>query len=71
MKDECGAYATYAGCFGVFGIMFAAGDILPMVLACFGISLVLFGVILSKKQIPKVSAVVVLVEAAIAYTMMK
>lgn len=71
LKDECGAYATYAGCFGVFGIMFAAGDILPMVLACFGISLVLFGVILSKKQIPKISAVVVLVEAAIAYTMMK
>lgn len=71
VKDECSSYGTYAACSGVFGIMFAAAEILPVVLACFGISLVLFGVMISKKQFPKISAVVVLIEAAIAYSWLR
>lgn len=67
LKDECSNYGTYAACTGVFGVMFAAAGSLPIVLICFGISLILFFVMLSKKQIPKASAVVVLIEAAAAY----
>lgn len=70
-KDECSTYGTYAACAGVFGIMFAAAEALPVVLVCFGISLVLFGVMISKKRFPKASAVVVLMEAAVAYWMMR
>lgn len=51
--------------------MFAAAETLPVVLVCFGISLVLFGVMISKKRFPKASAVVVLMEAAVAYWMMR
>lgn len=68
MKDECSNYGTYPACSGVFGVMFAAAEILPVVLVCFGISLPLFGVMLSKKQVPKISPVVVLIEAVIAYS---
>ena len=71
LKDECSSYGTYAACTGVFGVMFAAAESLPIVLVCFGISLILFFVMLAKKQIPKVSAVVVLIEAAIAYAIMR
>lgn len=70
-KDECSNYGTYAACAGFFGIMFAAAPFLPAILVCFGISLVLFGVMLSKKQPPKVSAVVVLIEAIVAYLIMR
>ena len=70
LKDECSNYGIYAACAGVFGIMFAAGDLLPVVLFCFAISLLLFCVMLAKKQIPKISAVVVLLEAAAAYAML-
>ena len=51
--------------------MCAPAKFLSIVLVCFGISLLLFGVMLAKKQIPKVSAVVVLIEAAIAYAIMR
>lgn len=71
LKDECSNYGTYAACTGVFGVMFAAAESLPIVLVCFGISLILFFVMLTKKQIPKVSAVVVLIEAAAAYWIMQ
>lgn len=71
LKDECSNYATYAACAGVFGIMLTPTEVVPLVLACFGISLLLFAVMLSKKQIPKISAVVVLLEALIAYLMMR
>lgn len=71
LKDECSNYGTYAACTGVFGVMFAAAESLPIVLVCFGISLILFFVMLAKKQIPKVSAVVVLIEAAAAYWIMQ
>lgn len=70
VKDECGNYATYAVCAGFFGLMFSSAKILPLIVFCFGISLVLFGVMLSKKQIPKISAVLVIIEAAAAHTMM-
>lgn len=71
LKDECSNYGTYAACAGVFGVMFAAAESLPIVLVCFGISLLLFFVMLAKKRIPKVSAVVVLIEAAAAYLIMR
>ena len=70
-KSECSNYGTYAACAGVFGVMFAAAGSLPVVLICFGISLIFFFVILSKKQIPKFSAVVVLIEAEVAYLLMR
>lgn len=68
LKDECSSYGTYAACAGVFGIMFAAAEQLVPVLICFGISLLLFGMMLAKKQIPKVSAIVVVIEALISYS---
>ena len=53
LKDECSNYGTYAACAGIFGVMCAPAKFLPIVLVCFGISLLLFGVMLAKKQIPK------------------
>ena len=70
-KDEYSNYGTYAACFGVFGVMFAAAESLPVVLVCFGISLALFGVMISKKRFPKSSAVVVLMEVMIAYAWLR
>lgn len=70
-KDECSEYGLYAACTGFLGVMFAAAPFLPVVLICFGISLVLFGVMLSKKRPPKTSAVVVLAEAVISYMIMR
>ena len=46
LKDECSNYAIYAACSGVFGIMFAAAELIPVVLVFFGISLLLFGIML-------------------------
>ena len=71
LKDECGNYGIYAACAGFFGVMLAPTNFPPVVLACFAISLILFAVMLSKKQIPKVSAVVVLLEGAASYMFMR
>ena len=70
-KDECSDYGIYAACAGFFGIMFASAELLPVVLACFAISLILFAVMIAKKQFPKASAVVVLIEAVVAYMLMR
>lgn len=71
LKDECGDYALYAVCASVFGLMCTPTENPIPVLACFAISLILFGVMLSKKQVPKVSAVLVLLAAVGAYLMMR
>ena len=71
LKDECGDYALYAVCASVFGLMCTPTESPIPVLACFAISLILFGVMLSKKQVPKVSAVLVLLAAVGAYLMMR
>ena len=71
LKDECGNYALYAVCASVFGLMCTPTESLIPVLACFAISLILFGVMLSKKQVPKVSAVLVLLAAVGSYLMMR
>lgn len=51
-----------SACAGFFGIMFTSVKLLPIILACFGICLILFVVMLAKKQIPKVSTVVTILE---------
>ena len=51
--------------------MFTSVKLLPAILTCFGISLLLFAVMLAKKQVPKVSAVVVILEAAVSYMIMR
>lgn len=71
LKDECSNYGTYAACIGFFGVMFTSVKLLPAILTCFGISLLLFAVMLAKKQVPKVSAVVVILEAAVSYMIMR
>lgn len=68
MEDECGNYAIAAGLCGFCGIIAASvSQSLPLTLAFFAIPLALFGVIFSKKQVPKISVIVVAVEAVIAY----
>lgn len=71
LKDECSDYGTYAACAGLFGFLLSPTKNLPIVLFCFGIAVILFGLITSKKQIPKFSAVVVLIEAAASYLVMR
>ena len=53
-----------------FTLLQEEASLIP-VLACFAISLILFGVMLSKKQVPKVSAVLVLLAAVGSYLMMR
>lgn len=68
MKDECGNYATAAGLFGFFGIIAASvSNSLLLTLGLFAVAVAMFGVIVSKKQLPKISVIVVAVEAAAAY----
>lgn len=72
MEDECGNYAIAAGICGFCGIIAASvSGSLPLTLAFFAVSLVMFGVILSKKQVPKISVVIVAIEAVAAYFLMK
>ena len=68
LEDECGNYAIAAGLCGFFGIIaaFACHALLfPLIL--FGAPLVLFGLMLSKKQIPKISLIFVIIEAVIPF----
>lgn len=71
LKEECSQYGTYAACAGIFGVLLTPANNLPIVLACFAISLLLFGRMIAKKQIPKISAIVVLIEAVGAYLLMQ
>ncbi len=71
LKEECSQYGTYAACAGIFGVLLTPANNLPIVLACFVISLLLFGRMIAKKQIPKISAIVVLIEAVGAYLLMQ
>lgn len=72
LEDECGNYAIAAGFCGFFGIIAAYashGLLLPLVL--FGAALALFGLMLSKKQIPKISLAIVIVEAVITFLILR
>lgn len=67
VKDECDNYAMAAGFCGFFGIVLAAATgSLVLTALLFAAAVVLFGVIIAKKQIPKISLVIVIAEAVIA-----
>ncbi len=71
LKDECSNYGLYAAMVGFLGVMLSPAGMshFPMYI-CFGISLALLLMILVKKRIPKLSAVVVAVEIAAAFFLM-
>lgn len=72
LEDECGNYAIAAGFCGFFGIIAAyASHALLFPLILFGAALVLFGLMLSKRQMPKISLVIVIVEAVIAFLLVR
>lgn len=67
VEDECTTYATIAGVLGFCGIIAASvSHSIPLTLAIFAAALAMFGVMISKKQFPKISLVFVIVEAVIA-----
>lgn len=66
LKEECSNYGLYAGIAAVIGVLAApAESIIPTVI-CFVIAFAFLGLILVKKQIPKVSAVVVIAAIVLA-----
>lgn len=72
LEDECGNYAIAAGFCGFFGIVAAYAShalLLPLIL--FGAALALFGMMLSKRQIPKISLIIVIVQAVIAFWLVR
>ena len=72
LEDECGNYATGAGTCGSCGIIAASvSGSLPGTLVFFAGALAFFGVMLAKKQVPKISLVIVILEAVAAYFLMK
>lgn len=72
VEDECGNYATAAGLCGFFGIIAASvGNTALLPLAFFAAALALFGVMIGKKQMPKISLVIVIVEAVIAFLLFR
>lgn len=71
LEDECTNYAVGAGLCGFCGVIAASvSKSLPLTLAFFAGALVCWGVMLAKKQFPKVSVVFVAVEAAAAWWLM-
>ena len=70
LKDECSTYGVYAGCSGMLGVMLTPLESITAVSIPFFAALILFGLMIAKKRIPKFSAIVVIVEAVIAYSML-
>lgn len=67
LKDEGGKYATYAVMWGFCGIIAACVSQSLMVTGLFfAAALAMFGIMLSRKQIPKISLAVVIAEALLA-----
>ena len=71
LKDECDNYATYAAGIGMLGFFASPSKSLIAVAPFFAVSLILFGVMISKKRFPKISAVIVLLEAFASYQFMR
>lgn len=71
LKDTCGNYGMYAAIAGFFGVMFSAGELPVLVAICFAISLFFFVRIFVCKRIPKLSLIIVIIEAVVAYTWLK
>lgn len=67
LKDECTNYGIYAGCTGLLAIIGAFVPSVAFTVLFFAVALGLLGMIVVKKQVPKVSLVVVIVEMVIAY----
>ena len=71
LKDECGNYGVAAGLCGFCGIIAASvSKSLPLTAVFFAAALACWGIMLSKKQFPKVSVVFVVIEAAAAWWLM-
>ena len=64
-------YATYAGCLGMLGVLSTPAETIAGVVFFFAAALVMFGLMLVNHRIPKFSALVVLVEAIVAYQLIK
>ena len=72
LEDECNNYAIAAGFCGFFGIIAAyASHALFLPLILFAAALALFGLMISEKQMPKISLVIVIVEAVIAFLIIR
>lgn len=71
LKHACSNYGMYAAIAGFFGVMFSAGELPVMVAICFAISLFFFVRIFACKRVPKLSLIIVIVEAVVAYIWLK
>lgn len=71
LKDACSNYGLYAAIAGFFGVMFSAGELPIIVAICFAISLFFFVRIFACKHVPKLSLIIVIVEAVVAYIWLK
>ena len=71
LKDECSNYGLYAGLAAVIGVLAAPAESIVPTVICFVIALAFLGLILVKKQVPKVSAVVVLIALVAAFSLAK
>lgn len=72
LEDECNNYAIAAGFCGFFGIVAAyASHALFLPLILFAAALALFGLMISKKQMPKISLVIVIVEAIVTFMILR
>ena len=67
LKNLGTGYGFYAGCLGFIGVLCATGQLLPATIILFAIALVMLGLMIVNKRIPKLSAVVVIVEILAAW----
>lgn len=70
-KDRAIGYATIAGFIGMLGLMFAFLEDANATITLFIATLVPFALMLRNRQIPKISAIVVLVQAILSYQFLK
>ena len=70
-KDRAIGYATIAGFIGMLGLMFAFLEDANATVILFIATLVPFALMLRNRQIPKISAIVVLVQAILSYQFLK
>lgn len=70
LKSECGDYGLYAAMVSFLDMAIAAsGEPVPAAI-CFAATLTPFGMIIARKRLPKLSLLVVIVEALLAYNIL-
>lgn len=67
IKQQCVGFSVYAIVAGFVGMVFSMTKVPALSLVAFGVAVVLFGLMFAKKNPPKVSLVLVLIEAALAW----